>query len=90
MLAGTHISLENTLEVPDSVDYILRLLNRTDAEDRLSQLCAALTQSERLVYDAYFVKDYSMAETAELTGLTLSSVKNAVQRIRNKAKSLGI
>ncbi len=89
-LAGTHISLENNAEVPASVDYVLRLLNKTDAEDRLNQLCEALTQSERLVYDAYFVKGYSMAETAELTGLTLSAVKNAVQRIRKKAKSLGI
>lgn len=85
---GPGVSFENSGEVPDSIDYILNLINAMQSKDVLHRLYANLTQNERQVYEDHYLHGYTMAQTANNQNLSLSAVKNAVERIRRKAKDL--
>ena len=58
------------------------------SKDVLHRLYTNLTQNERQVYEDHYLRGYTMAQTANHQNLSLSAVKNAVERIRKKAKNL--
>lgn len=65
-----------------------RWFNHEEAVETLQKLVRLLTEREQYVYEAYFVNGYSLAETAEITGLTDNAVRSAVSRIRKRAKQI--
>lgn len=85
---GSMVSFENSAEIPDSVDYILNLINKMQSSDALNKLYANLTQNERRIYEDHYLHGYTMVQTANNNNLSLSAVKNTVGRIRKKAKDV--
>jgi len=59
---------------------------RLEIREALSRLVEDLSDFERLVLDAY-LKGGSVAQTVKILGCGRKRVDNALQRIRNKARS---
>lgn len=67
---------------------IERWFDQEECKEKLCEIQNLLTEQERIIYDAYFEKDLTRAETVEQTGLSGSIVKSTVSRIRKKARRL--
>lgn len=78
-------SLEQ-VAISDVDEALDRWMNREEARSQIAAIHAILTAQERAVYRSYFVDDLSLAETAQITGLSANSTRSAIERIRKRAR----
>ena len=71
-----------------SIDVADHISDREAASEMTEEIKATLSTSEMQIFDARFIKNLSIAETAEATALTQGNVRVIISRIRKKAKKL--
>lgn len=83
-------SLDDPLapEIRDPADPVDDFLRQEAEQALLKAIRQALAEREGQVYDACFGRGDSIREAAQSLGITESQVKNALQRIRAKARKI--
>lgn len=84
-IVGQPVEYTDGITMVNQQDAIINLLHRLDAEIFLSDLYSRLSPMEKQVFPVYFVERRSLKETAEVLGLKVDTLNNAVSRIRKKA-----
>lgn len=84
-ITGVQVEYDDDAELGRQQDAILRWLEAAEAREKLDNLKAQLSPLEGRVYEAYFVRNGSLKETAERVGAKVDAVNDAVRRIRRKA-----
>ena len=85
-LTGIAVPLEECNDYVQRLDDIMRWVEQQEDREVLDALRQKLTDTEALVYKAYYAEGQSDWEIAETLGMTHSAVRGVLQRIRNKAK----
>lgn len=62
-----------------------RNILQLDAREQIDELCAALTERERHVFQEYYVQGFTLQEVAYHQHISLSSVKASLRQIKRKA-----
>lgn len=55
-----------------------------DARDQIDELCTALTETERQVYQEHYVQGFTLQEVAHHCHRSLVSVKASLRQIKKK------
>ncbi len=87
-ILGGPLSGDSIYTAQDPADCIEEWILKNDLTDARETLLASLTDQELLVYQAYYERDLSLKDTAEILGLSGNSVRGALQRIKNKLGKL--
>ncbi|MEA5015408.1 MAG: sigma-70 family RNA polymerase sigma factor [Candidatus Limiplasma sp.] len=74
------------VSLPEVEAALERWANQEIAIETIAAICSLLTQKEQEIYQAYFVEDLSLAETASKSGASPNSVRSAIGRIKKRAK----
>ncbi len=85
-IAGTHVSLEQCEDVEDTMNNVLRWLATMDALDTLHDFLETLTPLEFAVFKSYHEENMSLQATAQNNGITTTSARAAVDRIKKKRR----
>jgi RNA polymerase sigma-70 factor (ECF subfamily) len=79
---------QNMKNQDDPITYVIEQEKTYELQEIIGEIRKVITQSETEVFTEYFLKNHTTQESAENIGVTKSAIKNAVYRIRNKAKSV--
>lgn len=87
-IIGVSVSYEQSEDVADPMNSIIRWLKKMDALDTLADLKGQLTELEANVFHSYYEENLSMKQTAQKCHITIGSVRAAVERIRKKLSKM--
>lgn len=87
-IVGEHVSFEACENVEDPTDAIIRWVDASTSREYIELIYHSLSSSEKKIFEDYYLCDCSLQETAARNGVTVGSVRGAVQRIRKKARSI--
>ena len=68
-------------------DGIESELKQKDIARQIARIYDMLTTTEKTIFDAYFMDEKSVNQTAKETGLSVNSVRSGIRRIRKKARA---
>lgn len=71
-----------------SHDDAEEILNKEEVIQQLLNIYDMLTEHEKVVFNEYFINEKKMQNVADDTGLSMNSVRSAVNRIRKRARSI--
>lgn len=78
---------DNIADVHSRID---EWIEQHELQQKKQQLIDTLTEEEKAVFHAYFEREMSLKESAEILGLSETAVRGSVQRIRTKAARISI
>lgn len=78
---------DNITDVHSRID---EWIEQHELQQKKQQLIDSLTEEEKAVFHAYFEREMSLKESAEILGLSETAVRGSVQRIRTKAARISI
>lgn len=73
-------------DVAFSVDSIESFTDRQETIETIAKIYHMLSEQEKEVFIAYFLKDMGQKETSSATGLSENSVRATIRRIRKRAR----
>lgn len=80
-IVGVHVSFEACENVEDPTDAIIRWMESSTSQEYIDSIYDSLSSSEKKIFEDYYLRDCSLQETATRNGVTVGSVRGAVQRI---------
>lgn len=70
-----------------SHDNVEQMIRQEAILQKLLDIYNMLTEHEKLVFEEYFINGKKMQKVADDTGLSINSVRSAINRIRKRARS---
>ena len=83
-IIGKPVSLEAYGDVPDLMDNVLAWIAHTECMETVEEFMAELSPLEQKVFRTYYEKGLSLKDTAQQAGLSVTSVRGTLDRIRVK------
>ena len=85
-IIGKPVSLEAYGDVPDLMDNVLAWIAHTECMETVEEFMAELSPLEQKVFRTYYEKGLSLKDTAQQAGLSVTSVRGTLDRIRVKGR----
>lgn len=80
---GNH---DGTIVEPSEIDFVKRLADQSEAASLISKLLSVLNNSQREVFDLYYMQQKERAEVCSELGISQGTLASKIRTIQNKAK----